>query len=63
MKRFHKSKINDETLILTYNENEIQKRFKKQILNFHDDRIIVQKEIVFEIARKLLVRCILYRNL
>ena len=50
-----KAKINDETLILTYNENEIQKRFKKTNFEFYDDRIIVQKgNSLWRIARKTL---------
>ncbi len=50
-----KAKINDETLILTYNENEIQKRFKKTNFEFYDDRIIVQKgNSLWSIARKTL---------
>ena len=59
-----KAKINDETLILTYNENEIQKRFKKTNFEFYDDRIIVQKgNSLWRIARKTLGGGVFYTEI
>ena len=50
-----KTKINGETLILTYDQAEIQKRFKKTNFEFYDDRILVQKgNSLWRIARKTL---------
>ena len=59
-----KAKINDETLILTYNENEIHKRFKKTNFEFYDDRIIVQKgNSLWRIARKTLGGGVFYTEI
>ena len=59
-----KAKINDETLILTYNENEIQKRFRKINFEFYDDRIIVQKgNSLWRIARKTLGGGVFYTEI
>ena len=50
-----KTKINGETLILTYNQAEIKKRFENTNFQFYDDRIIVQKgNSLWRIARKTL---------
>ena len=50
-----KTKINGETLILTYNQADIQRRFKKTNFQFYDDRIIVKEgNSLWRIARKTL---------
>ncbi len=59
-----KAKINNETLILTYNENDIKKRFKKTNFEFYDDRIIVQKgNSLWRIARKTLGGGVFYTEI
>ena len=59
-----KAKINDEILILTYNENDIQKRFKKTNFEFYDDRIVVQKgNSLWRIARKTLGGGVFYTEI
>jgi len=50
-----KTTISGETLILTYDEAEIKKRFKNTNFEFYDDRIVVQKgNSLWRIARKTL---------
>ena len=59
-----KTKINGETLTLTYDQAEIQKRFKKTNFEFYDDRIIVQKgNSLWRIARKTLGGGVFYTEI
>ena len=59
-----KTKINGEILMLTYNQAEIQKRFKKTNFEFYDDRIIVQKgNSLWRIARKTLGGGVFYTEI
>ena len=58
------SLINGETLILTYDQAEIKKRFKNTNYEFYDDRIIVQKgNSLWRIARKTLGGGIFYTEI
>ena len=59
-----KTTISGETLILTYDEAEIKKRFKNTNFEFYDDRIIVQKgNSLWRIARKTLGGGIFYTEI
>ena len=59
-----KATINGETLILTYDQAEIKKRFKNTNYEFYDDRIIVQKgNSLWRIARKTLGGGIFYTEI
>jgi len=59
-----KTKINGEVLMLTYNQAEIKKRFKKTNFEFYDDRIIVQKgNSLWSIARKTLGGGVFYTEI
>ena len=59
-----KTTISGETLILTYDQAEIQKRFKNTNFEFFDDRIIVQKgNSLWRIARKTLGGGIFYTEI
>ena len=59
-----KTTINGETLILTYDQAEIKKRFKNTNYEFYDDRIIVQKgNSLWRIARKTLGGGIFYTEI
>ena len=59
-----KTKINEEVLILSYDQSEIQKRFKKTNFEFYDDRIIVQKgNSLWRIARKTLGGGVFYTEI
>ena len=59
-----KTTISGETLILTYDEAEIKKRFKNTNFEFYDDRIIVQKgNSLWKIARKTLGGGIFYTEI
>ncbi len=59
-----KTKINEEILMLTYDQTEIQKRFKKTNFEFYDDRIVVQKgNSLWRIARKTLGGGVFYTEI
>ena len=59
-----KTTISGETLIITYDQAEIQKRFKNTNFEFYDDRIIVQKgNSLWRIARKTLGGGIFYTEI
>ena len=59
-----KTPLSGETLILTYDEAEIKKRFKNTNFEFYDDRIIVQKgNSLWRIARKTLGGGIFYTEI
>lgn len=59
-----KTTINGETLILTYDQAEIQRRFKNTNFEFYDDRIVVQKgNSLWRIARKTLGGGIFYTEI
>ena len=59
-----KTTISGETLILTYDQAEIKKRFKNTNFEFYDDRIIVQKgNSLWRIARKTLGGGIFYTEI
>jgi nucleoid-associated protein YgaU len=59
-----KTIINGETLLLTYDQDEIKKRFKKTNFDFYDDRIIVEKgNSLWRIARKTLGGGVFYTEI
>ena len=59
-----KTKINGETLILTYDHADIQRRFNKTNFQFYDDRITVEQgNSLWRIARKTLGGGIYYTEI
>ena len=59
-----KTTISGETLIITYDQAEIRKRFRNTNFEFYDDRIIVQKgNSLWRIARKTLGGGIFYTEI